>query len=387
MRTNGLHQIKVLLAVPTTPPFSGPEINGQMLLAAGLGPQFHLLHLRTNSKEKNQEKGKLDFSSYFLGLRLWIRMIWIMLTFRPQAVYLNLSQNLTGFLRDSILILTAWVCQAKVVAHVRGSNFRNFYVHSSPLFQKLIRSVLGCLTCVIVLADRLRSQFTGLVPAERVQIVYNGVDESLFAPRRNKSSDNLTILFLGHLSKAKGFDDLLQCAPRVLDAVPESRFIFAGEWLEVETNILFDESGSRVLSDNQSMQTRWSNLHQEYGERLYYAGVLSGERKLEVLTSADIFVLPSYSEGFPMSVLEAMSVGMPLVVTPVGALPEILQSGINALFVSPGDINSLADSLIALASDSNRRQQMGLANRKKVMESFTFSLFREKLAAILTGCL
>ncbi len=293
-------------------------------------------------------------------------------------------------MRDSIVIITAWALQARVVAHVHGSNFGNFYEHASPAVRRFVRSVMERLTRVILLAERFRNQFAGLVPDGHVHVLYNAVDTRLFgdlAHERPKHDAALAVLFVGHLSQAKGFVDLLRAAPAVLENLPTARFVFAGEWFDREGNILYDEGGRRLYSDPQAEQCLWNDLQTRYGERVAYLGVVTGARKTEVFKAADVFVLPSYSEGFPMSVLEAMAAGLPLVVTPVGALPEVLQDGVNAEFVLPGDIEALAEAIADMGRHPERRAQMGLANRKLVETSFTPRLMSMRLADVFRSAL
>ena len=75
---------------------------------------------------------------------------------------------------------------------------------------------------------------------------------------------------------------------------------------------------------------------------------VDGHEKEALFKQSDIFILPSYSEGFPLSVLEAMSYGLPLIVTPVGALPEVLKEGENCFFVKPGSVSDLTRALTQL---------------------------------------
>ena len=94
-------------------------------------------------------------------------------------------------------------------------------------------------------------------------------------------------------------------------------------------------------------------------------------RDLPVLfEEADIFILPSYFENFPIAVLEAMAAGLPLIVTPVGALPEVLNEGEHCLFIKAGDIDGLADRLKQLVAAPEQRAAMGAANAALFRQEF-----------------
>jgi glycosyltransferase involved in cell wall biosynthesis len=200
---------------------------------------------------------------------------------------------------------------------------------------------------------------------------------------RNLANGVFTILFVGLLSPAKGFVDLLRAVPRVLKDVPQARFLFAGEWLENERNVLFGENGQRLDFDPRVVRDLWEKACARYGSQLKHLGIISGEEKTITFKSADVLVFPSYSEGLPLTVLEAMAASLPVVVTPVGALPEILQSEVNAKFVPCGDVDALARALVDLARDPIGCREMGIANRRLVEMQFTPEMISAQLADIL----
>lgn len=377
--------IRVLLAVPTPPPFSGPEINGALLLAHGLGPGFSAARLDPSVRSSNRGKGRVSARTLIALARLWVTVIVKALSFRPQVLYLYLAQNRTGFGRDALVLLTARALGARVVAHVRGGNFENFYRHASPLEAAMIRLTLRRVARLVVVAERFSSQFAALVPAGSIRVLYNGIDDEMLAAlaaARTAAPSTCTLLYMGHLSTAKGFGDLLQALPAVLEACPTLRLRVAGEWLEDERNIHFDERG-RPLPSQLKGEAEWRALQARYAARLQYLGVLEGSAKIEALREADLLVLPSYSEGFPMAVLEAMAAGLALVVTPVGALPEILEDGVHARFVPIGDVAALGRAVTQLASDPAARRAMGARNRALVEQKFRFATVSAELETIL----
>ncbi len=365
-------------------------MNGHMLLSLGLGEDFQLYHLRTNVHASNQAKGAVSLRLLWMAFQLWLQLLVALFRHRPQIVYLYLSQNKTGFLRDAMIILSARALRAQVVAHMRGGNFAQFYRQATPIWQRFIARVVQQLSGVIVLAQRLRSQFVNILPDQHIYVLYNAVTPEFLTidpSARTKHEQTFTVFFLGHLAPAKGFFDLLKAISAVLEAIPEATFACAGEWLIAENNILVDECGRQLHFDGTEMQTLWKNLQQRYGQRVHYLGLISGEEKLNAFRAADVFVLPSYSEGFPMSVLEAMAASLPLVTTPVGALAEILQEERNGVFVAPGDVQALSEALIKMAEQPEKRRQMGQTNRQAVESLFSPHTINAGLGQILKDCL
>lgn len=382
---------RILCALPAPPPYSGPEIIGQQVLTSELAEQFRLTHVQTNINRANQQKGRIQ--ARLLGglLKLWLRVAGRLLRPRPRLTYLFLSQNLTGFVRDAAIIVTSKALGVPVAVHVQASNFGNFYGKAGRLQQAFIRWTLRGTRRVIVVADRFAPQFLPFVPRSVIVTLYNGtdVDPALFAtePRSDETAGPLTIAYLGHLSVAKGFCDVLRAIPRVLDEVPEAQFQFGGEWLVDERNILFDETGRPLPRFQPADRARWHDLQATYGDRVQHLGVVAGEDKARLLRTSAIFTLPSYSEGFPVSVLEAMAAGLPLVVTPVGALPEVLAEDVNGHFVPVGDSAALAEAIIRLARDPDLRARMGKANRDLALTRFSRQRFIMDLGAIFRGAL
>ena len=376
----------ILAAIPSPPPYAGPEVVGGMILENGL-PGCRLIHVPAGLHRRNAAKGGLSLMSVAKLGRIWFDLVVQLARQRPPLVYLNLSQNVTGFLRDALFIMTAWCFGARIVGHLHGGDFQGFYQRANPLMRRVVQVAVGRLTRVIVLAERHRAHFAGLLPAERVRVLYNAVSISEFdaIPPPASRSATQTILFVGHLSQAKGFGDLLEALPHVLREVPAARFVVAGEWIRVQRNTNHDERGRPLRHDEPQLRQVWKRLCLAYGDRVEYVGVVSGPTKVKLYRSADILVMPSYTEGFGLVALEAMAAGLPLIVTPVGALPEVLQPNTNAIFVEPGDVAGLIKELIQLLRNEDLRIRMGKANRQLLEREFTGELFVSRLSTILTG--
>jgi len=136
----------------------------------------------------------------------------------------------------------------------------------------------------------------------------------------------IRVLFIGHISKAKGALDLIKSIPLVVKQLPAVKFLFAGNVIERDYNIKFVQNSTHLC------RLFWG-LKDRYPEHFEYLGVVTGKTKKELLKSVDILALPSYSEGFPFVVLEGMSAGLPVIATRVGALPEVFRHGEDIFFV------------------------------------------------------
>ena len=178
-------------------------------------------------------------------------------------------------------------------------------------------------------------------------VIYNGVDvQSIQAGaarreelRRALGIDGFVVAFMGRLAVAKGFVDLVRAAKGVREPGPRVSILSTGEIQEADK--------ARILRETErdSDKRIWIHL----GPR--------GDH-LALLAAADAFALPSYKEGFPMSLLEAMAAGLPIIATQVGGIPELVRDTIDGFLVPPGDLNALSARLELLATDRDTRARL-----------------------------
>jgi glycosyltransferase involved in cell wall biosynthesis len=117
-------------------------------------------------------------------------------------------------------------------------------------------------------------------------------------------------------------------------------------------------------------------------DRASCPGWLSREEAAQALASASIFVLPSYAEGLPMALLEAMSYALPVVTTPVGGIPGVIRHGENGLLVDPGDIQGITAALASLLQDPAERTRLGTATRRTIEQHFSQDVAIDQLARL-----
>lgn len=219
--------------------------------------------------------------------------------------------------------------------------------------------------------------FEGIVPLKKVRVLPNGLDFADWPLPTPRDATKLRLLFIGHLSFAKGFYDLIVAFERLRKEHPNVELLFAGErmdqradcnriaeFLNAEHRAFFlghlDEIESTV---REFIQNAPRHSARELGR-------ITGKEKQDIFDGAHIFVLPSYTEGFSMSVLEAMAHGLPIVTTRVGALPEVLQEGVNALLLEPRQPDALYAALRRLVEDMTLRRAMGESNARLARERY-----------------
>jgi glycosyltransferase involved in cell wall biosynthesis len=344
-------------------------------LLAGLKGESALCtrNIDTQASRSLAEKGgKHQLRKSLRGAFQTARVLELMLRFRPDVVYLPLtsSPSFLGFVRDSLLMAPGLICRKKLVVHLHNGSYG--YAQASGLKGWFVRSVLNRIDLAIVLGPRLASVFNGMIPPSRIACIPNGVDDRPFAAARARRGGaprpgpRRRLLFVGLMHRDKGFRDLIDAIP----LVPEGEFIFAGEWPSMA-----QEKVVRALLRERGVE-----------ERANFVGVITGDAKYDLFLSADIFVLPSYYEGQPVVILEALAAGLPIVCTNCGAMEAAVHDGWNGFFVPPASPEALAKRLNELVRDSEARRAMGERSRRLYEENFTLSHFLERISCAIQQC-
>ncbi len=275
-------------------------------------------------------------------------LLWKLLSQKVDVVYIHMSQG-GSTVRKSILVLIAALFQKPIVMHTHGSQFHQFYANLPSVAQRLLSWIFRRCARFIVLSDSWKVFYTktvGLNPTS-VVVLSNPVKLPPHVPPRS-ASKQVTFLFLGRIGSRKGAFDLIRAyASMPADLRDQAHLIVAGDGEVDAARQLVDSLG---LTDAISLP-----------------GWVGVEQRDQLLASADVFVLPSYNEGLPMSVLEAMGWGLPVITTPVGGIPELITPKQNGLLVTPGDLEQLATAMQFLIQDSSERQALGRRAREHVL--------------------
>lgn len=253
---------------------------------------------------------------------------------------------LHSHLLDGIGPLVGKLAGARVVATV----------HSDKPYSALERFVLSTSDLVLACGAQVKRNICGFVPARKVGVLNNAISTPENGSFRrdnvmNKygfTGENKLVLSLGRLIKLKGFDVLIDAFQRVVADVPEAILLIGGDGEERSRMIELVESAG--LEKNIRIPGLVSDVH-------------------EVLAACDLYVNSSRWEGLPMTLLEAMAHGKPMVATNVGGNPEVVYVGVTGILVPPEDPRQLANAIIQMLKDDSFREDAGKA---------AFTLFSQK---------
>jgi glycosyltransferase involved in cell wall biosynthesis len=328
---------------------------------------WRVVHADTSDHRSIDNIGRFDLGNVLLALRHAARFMLTLLRARPDIVYLPLSQGVPGFMRDAVFLLAARLSAAHVVVHAHGGQYEKFYRRMPVAMRGLMRFSMARVHLIIVLAEAQRRQFDGWAPQQaRVEVIPNGVrDEWPTGAPQRQPHEGGTVLFLGNLLPQKGFADVLDAVPMVLRTMPGARFVFAG----------------RPTWDAATAALVRARLHEPgVGSATTFAGVVGAAERRRLLESADVLVFPPrWDEGQPLVALEAMSAGLPLVVTASGGLAETVRDGVEGLVVPKHDPRSIAAALTRLLQDPALRARMGAAARERFEGEYTLDRWGSRM--------
>lgn len=318
---------------------------------AGLPERWSVTHIATHADRP--ALGKLLLIAR--ALARFLRALWIE---RDVALVHVHTASRLSFLRKSPFVLLAKMSGVPVLLHIHGGEFDQFLNRElPPAFRRLALAVIRSARIVLVLNARLKQRLSEQVPDADIRVHPNPVSAAPISPAGSPDS----ILFLGDIRAGKGLFDLIRAFAR-----------------------LPQKSGLRLVLCGAGDIDQARDLAAELGvaERVALAGWVSGEQKAEALRNALLFALPSYAEGLPMSLLEAMSAGLPVVATPVGGIPDAVTDGVEGLLVPPGDVEALATALSQLAAGADLRRDMGQAALRKFQSVYSADIVVPQLEVL-----
>jgi len=262
--------------------------------------------------------------------------------FRPDLVHIHFCSK-TDFWKHALCLLAARTRGIKTVFHLHGGTFDRFYAEQGAIGHVAIRRVFAAADVIVALSERWRDFLQTFEDPARVVVINNPIDCVRLAPRERLPGKSRPpdLLLLGSLGKRKGHFDAVQALPAVLQRFPDARLLFAG--------------GEEDLGARGELERMAAGL--QIRDNVVFLGPVGFEQKLELLHRSSALILPSYGENMPISVLEAMAAGTPVIASRVGAVPEALDEGEVGILLDPGDVQRLSGAILSVLEDPERSDQ------------------------------
>ena len=335
----------MMLLGPGPDALGGGPTHVRHLLSSPLSQLYHLAHFQVGSRGRESPSSEEPLAAQALRLATSpLRLAWAIAQQWPAVVHVNASLNAKSFWRDAVYVVVGRALGRRVVYQIHGGSVAQF-CDRGPLMRAFCRALFRLTHAVVVISVLQRDQFAALFGDNGLALIPNAVDLRQFRgrvpPPRPGAAGALRLLFLGRLVAEKGIFELIDAMHALRDDPSLS-----GATLTV--------AGSGPASEELARRVERLGLE----ARVRLVGPVQGATKSELLRESDVLVLPSYHEGLPYSVLEALASGLPVIATRVGGIPDLVTDGVHGFLVEPRSVEDLARAVRTIARDAALRERM-----------------------------
>ena len=343
--------MKVLITVP------------RLNLPGGVASYFNSLRKELGTDKNYFEIGRTDDENGVLTVlkRVCVDNInfWRELNREKyELVHINPSLLIGSFFRDSLFLLLAWLHRTPVLVMFHGWD-KAFERTIERYLLWLFRLVYKRATAFVVLANEFRDTLNRWSCAQLIIVETTVIDDAAvhcdheILRKNRRASLVFNVLFLARLEKAKGIYEALSAFALLKKEVPHARLIVAGD------------GPDKVLAEEYAMAQRIGDVE--------FVGFVTGKQKVDLFSRAHVYILPTYEEGMPTSVLEAMAFGLPVITRPVGGLRDFFEDGRMGYLTQSLDPEVFAALTVKLASNIQQREAIGEYNQLYAEQRFAAS--------------
>jgi glycosyltransferase involved in cell wall biosynthesis len=301
--------------------------------------------------------GSVFFKCYVFILGV-TKLVYTLIINRKILIIHIHSASYGSFYRKYIIfIITKYIFRKKTIYHIHGGGFEVFYKKCNALSKRMIKDLLGRTDVVICLSRSWSEYYENNFKIRRLIILPNIIDY----PKKTEAVEKngvITFLFLGLVSEAKGIFDLIE--------------VIAKNKEHYRTRIKLLIGGNGDIQHLKDLIAR-NNIE----DIVEFLGWISSKEKTEVLNYSDVFILPSYNEGLPISIIESMSYGKAVISTNVGGIPEIVLNGKNGLLINPGELDQIAQALDFFLENPELIVEYGAYSEKMIQKHLPHSVIHE----------
>jgi len=333
----------VLVLGPDRSALSGVTTHVNLLLGSRLAGDYELVHFQVGSEGREEN-----------ALRRWMRLLASPFTLftailmrHVAVVHINTSLNPRAYWRDLAYLFVTRLAGARVLYQIHGGELPQQFFEGSRLLTLWLGFTLRLPDLVVVLAQCELEAYRRFVPTQNVVVIPNGIDCRPYdelSVVHSFPDRPLRLLYIGRIAREKGLYEALQGV--------DARLIVAGDGAEMPRLRRY----AHALG---------------LGARVIFAKPVFGRDKVTLLGGSDLFLLPSHAEGLPYALLESMAAGVPVLATPVGAIPDVLADGTHGLLVPTRDAKAIANALATLSADRERLSWMSRACRRRIRAAFS----------------
>lgn len=365
---------KLLCILHRSPPFHGAAKVGDFVASSQqLHNAFDCRFITIKSSDSIEDIGKINIKKIYLFAALYFKVLWALLTFRPQKVYFTASVDGAAFFRD-VIISTLWKTLQRfksvdVFYHYHTKGISEF-IGSSSLKLALTRFFLKNVNLVL-LTPMLEQDFSSVRTFKKIYYLPNGIENTLsdtafdkLVSEKYPLTGPLQVLYLSNMIKSKGYFEVLKLAERTKHM--DIHFNFAGGWQSTEDEKEF----FNYIAEH------------DLEKCVTFHGFVNGERKKALWEQSHLMLFPTRykAESFGLVIIEAFSYGIPVIATDEGSIPSIIDQN-NGVIID--DLEKLYDAFTQ-AQHALITAETSRYCRKHFLENYTLEQFEKRLVTLLS---
>ena len=347
--TNTIIAMKVIINSPSLDPrvnVSGISAVTQFIISNNKEVEY--IHFEVGRKDAESQGAFSRVTRILRNKKEWKQLL---IQNKEAVIHYNIPLMKAAIMRDYMLIKVAHDLGMHIVLHIHGGNY--IKEHNRPWYiRKLLKRIFTWGKYVIVLGEEEKAILEEDFRLSNVVSLPNCIDltEAKSFDRSIAEKDILDILYIGRIEPNKGIDYTFEACKVLKSEGMKFHLNFAGKE-EIEGQYI-------------------PKFKEEFGEDFTFHGIVSGEKKNEVLKKCDIFLLPSFYEGLPMSLLETMSFGQVPIVTPVGSIPTVVTDNVNGCFIRVKNTDDIINVVRKLTTDSCFYSTLSSNARQTILNKF-----------------
>jgi glycosyltransferase involved in cell wall biosynthesis len=350
--------VTVMLLGPSLSALSGVSTHLNQLLQSSLAEEFNLLHFQVGS-EGRMETVAQKLVRFVLSP---VQFFWKMLQNNPKIIHLNTSLETKSYWRDNAYLLLARMMGKKIVYQVHGGALPQVFFKNNIILTKFLGFVLKSTDVVVLLAQEELQAYRRFNPKLRLEVIPNAIevgDDANWKRIPPAKGKPLQLAYIGRLARNKGIFEIIEAVAIVRGHGRDIKLLIAG-----------------TGPDEIELRAQVKTLDCDYC--VNFVGPLYGKAKTKAWEEADLFVFPTYHrEGLPYALLESMATRTPPLVSPVGAIPDVMDDGVHGIFVPSQNPQALAAAIEQLDDDREFICRMGEACRQRIVDHYTIDKLAE----------
>jgi glycosyltransferase involved in cell wall biosynthesis len=348
---------RILLILNVPPPYGGGEIRSEYLYKHLIGNKKYITIANSREKSNKSTQGKPTAYNIFFGVKIFAKSVYYIAFYRPQKLYLGIPKQFKPFIRTALIIGVASIFRIKIYGELAGDSF--VFLKKDNYQKKIGLYFLRKISEIRVLGDSVKNQLSEFQICKLV-VIDNGIYvPSDIRPCRDNFSNPLKLLFVGALNYSKGVKVLIESARLLKEQNINIHFDIMGEWSDTsQRKETLDYIESNTLNDV-----------------ITFRGLVTTEEKWKIYETNSILVHPTFWDGQPLVILEAMGCGLAIISTKVGAIPDTMLNEHNGTILSENNPTELCNAIKKYYNDRKIINMVSKNNVKTYNERYTIDSY------------